>query len=188
MIFKPKTCKWCAEKFMPVKPLQSVCCIDCAIKLQRKNAELRREKEARKETAAAKEKIMTHKDWLNLLQIVFNTFIRERDKGKPCISCGTKKDIQYQAGHYYSVGGNPSVRFNEDNVHSQCSTCNNHLHGNLIAYTERLPLRIGAERFEALKQARNTELKLSIPEIKLLITKYRIKTKLLKTLANETTF
>ena len=44
----------------------------------------------------------------------FHKYIRRRDQDKPCISCG--KYTLLQAGHFYSAGGNPVVRFNEDNV------------------------------------------------------------------------
>jgi hypothetical protein len=69
-----------------------------------------------------------------------------------CISCGQIKDEQYMhAGHYYSVGQYPGLRFDEDNCHGQCNHCNIFLHGNLIEYTYNLPLKIGTERFEKLR-------------------------------------
>lgn len=176
MKIKQKKCRVCKEPFTPQRPLQVVCHFGCAIILAKETEA----KKDRKETAVAKEKALTHKDWLNLLQIVFNAFIRQRDELLPCITCGTTKPIQYHAGHFYSVGGNPGLRFNEDNCHKQCSACNCHKHGNLIIYSEQLPLRIGQQRFDALKVAKNTESKLSIPEIKEKITHYRSLTKTLK--------
>jgi hypothetical protein len=47
----------------------------------------------------------------------------------------------------------------------------------LIAYSEQLPLRIGIERFEALKSRRGQVVHYSIPEIKELIENYKLKTK-----------
>jgi hypothetical protein len=47
------------------------------------------------------------------LQKIFNEFIRLRDKGKPCISCGQPKDY-LQAGHFYSVRMYDGLRFNEN--------------------------------------------------------------------------
>jgi Bacteriophage Lambda NinG protein len=79
---------------------------------------------------------------------VFNAFIRNRDKDKPCISCGAYK-VQ-QAGHFYSAGHHNHIRFDEDNVHGQCIRCNNYLSGNLINYRAALENRIGKERLEAL--------------------------------------
>ena len=42
-------------------------------------------------------------------QVVFNAFIRERDKDLPCISCGRKLGLQ--AGHYYPTQGYDGLRF-----------------------------------------------------------------------------
>src|SRR5690606_10781771 len=115
-----------------------------------------------------------------LLQKVFNTYIRQRDKGQLCISCGCKVENGH-ASHMFSVGGNPNVRFNEDNSHLSCVECNLHKHGNLVEYALRLPERIGKERFEKLvNDSRQTVLKLSIPEIQEKITYYKNQIKLLK--------
>lgn len=79
----------------------------------------------------------------------FHKFIRKRDQGKPCISCGAYTTLQ--AGHFFSAGNNPSVRFNEDNVHGQCKKCNYFLSGNLLPYRQNLIEKIGLERFKKLE-------------------------------------
>lgn len=81
----------------------------------------------------------------------FHKFIRERDKNLKCISCGTGK--VENAGHYYSAGHYPSLRFNEDNVSGQCISCNKWKHGNLIEYRKKLVLKIGIERLNKLDMA-----------------------------------
>ena len=50
------------------------------------------------------------------LKLVFNKYIRLRDRNKGCISCGGP--VQ-QAGHYYSTSQcpQPQMVFNEQNVH-----------------------------------------------------------------------
>jgi hypothetical protein len=78
----------------------------------------------------------------------FHKFIRTRDKDQPCISCG--KYTTLQAGHFYSAGYHPSVKFNEDNVHGQCKRCNYFLSGNLLPYKENLLKKIGQERFDKI--------------------------------------
>ena len=80
----------------------------------------------------------------------FHKYIRNRDRGKPCISCGRYTTLQ--AGHYYSAGQHPSVRFHPDNVHGQCLQCNYFKHGNLINYSHNIIDRIGKERFNNLRQ------------------------------------
>jgi hypothetical protein len=131
-----------------------------------------------KEKKVLKEKLMTKSDYLNICQKVFNTYIRTRDKGKPCVSCDKfLKENDVNASHYFSVGSSPNLRFNEDNCHSSCIKCNKELHGNTIEYTLRLPNRIGIERYNQLLNDRNKPALLTIEDIKELIAIYRVKTK-----------
>lgn len=133
-----------------------------------------------KEKKERKEALMSHSEWLKLLQSVFNTYIRERDKGLECVSCGCKVDNGH-ASHFFSVGSHPNLRFDEDNVHLSCIECNLHLHGNLIEYGLRLPKRIGQKRYDALlNRSKKTTLKLSIPEVKNKIQEYKKEIKELK--------
>lgn len=78
----------------------------------------------------------------------FNLFIRTRDQGKPCISCGNWSTLQ--AGHYYPAGHSSILRFNEDNVHGQCCSCNLHKSGDLSNYRLNLERKIGKERLADL--------------------------------------
>ncbi len=78
----------------------------------------------------------------------FNAYIRKRDEGAACISCGSNN--ANQAGHFMSSGHYPELRFNPDNVHLQCSHCNLYLHGNLLEYRKGLIQKIGKERVEKL--------------------------------------
>lgn len=54
-----------------------------------------------------------------------------------CISCGTTNpNIQYAAGHFRTTKAAGNLRFNEDNVHTQCNyRCNSVLAGNIAANT-----------------------------------------------------
>lgn len=78
----------------------------------------------------------------------FNKFIRLRDHGKPCISCGSYTELQ--AGHFYSGGHYSCLRFNENNVHGQCKRCNYFLSGNLNEYRKNLVKKIGKEGIDEL--------------------------------------
>ena len=171
-----RRCKVCEVSFPvnPFKPFLPGCSIDCNMKYGRLLAEKKKAKESRDTIKVMKEKLMTHKDYLKLLQVVFNTYIRLRDKDRECVSCGCDmKGRKGDASHFYSVGGNANLRFNEDNTHLSCVPCNQFKHGNLLEYAERLPKRIGQERFERLKLDRNTPTKLSIPEIQERIKHYK---------------
>lgn len=83
------------------------------------------------------------------LQVLFNRFIRTRDEGKPCISCGRHETLQ--AGHFYSVRMYDGLRFNEDNVAGECCKCNGFDDMHLLSYAANLIDRIGPQRFEDLK-------------------------------------
>ena len=78
----------------------------------------------------------------------FNSFIRKRDEAQRCISC----DSPYftDAGHFYSGGKYPDLKFNENNVHGQCKTCNYNLDANINEYRLRLENKIGSEKLEEL--------------------------------------
>ncbi len=173
---KPRRCKICNEVFTPNRPLIPVCSPKCAIEYSNK---LKANK-AKKEKSILKEKLKTHKDYLSELQKIFNTYIRERDLFLGCISCGAEFKIKYDAGHYFSVGAYPNLRFNTDNVHGQCVACNQHRHGNINEYSIKLPQRIGEDRFNKLLDQRKNETKLSIPEIEVLKIKYRELTKIIQ--------
>lgn len=75
-------------------------------------------------------------------------YIRNRDAGNPCISCG--KYTTLQAGHFYSGGHYSALRFDEDNIHGQCLRCNYYLSGNLNNYRINLEKKIGAEKLAKL--------------------------------------
>lgn len=133
-------------------------------------------KDERRSLNIVKQSLKSHSDWLKDLQVVFNKFIRQRDNGLPCISCGGlggKRDC----GHMFSIGGNPELRFDEVNSNSQCVRCNQHNHGAIADYMINLPKKVGQKEFEALLERRGKPLKLTIPEIKEKIKYYKQKTK-----------
>ena len=184
-------CKHCKDKFTAKYFLQKFClnkdeCIKAFVEETKKQKEVKEKKEWAKEKKERKEAALTYSEWLNLFQTVFNTYIRLRDSKDGCISCGTTKNVQYAAGHFFTVGGFPNVRFDEDNVHKQCNRyCNMENSGNIHNYRPRLIEKIGQQRFDELEfRARNKPLKLSIPEIKEKITEYKQKIKQLKDAIN----
>lgn len=176
-LVKPKKCAVCGDDFLPSKTTQKVCGLNCAISLGKSNVTKQNQKAWNKEKKIRKERLKTHKDYLNDLQKIFNTYIRKRDKGKPCVSCGCKVEGNGHASHFFSVGSHPNLRFNEDNVHVSCVECNLHKHGNLAEYSIRLPKRIGPDAFNSLLTRKNIPNKLNIAELKLLIQDYKIKLK-----------
>jgi len=145
-----KKCTYCKEEFKPKfnnhfnrKFCYSDKCIGLAAKDVLKTSKEVKRKEWNKTKKIKKEALKTKKDYAKELEVIFNRFIRLRDKDEPCISCGKKLGSKYDAGHYRSKGGNPELRFEENNVHAQCVYCNQHLHGNLINYRLGLIERYG---------------------------------------------
>lgn len=180
MKVKLRKCKFCEVPFTPkYSTVQATCSPRCAIEyskmvqIAKDNREWQREKKVRKEA------LLSHSEWLNLFQKVFNTYIRTRDKNSNCISCETPlSNRKFDAGHYRSVGSNPQLRFHEENVWGQCVPCNRDKHGNLIEYRKGLIKKIGVEKVEYLENL-NQPAKLSIPEIKDKIKEYKEKIKFL---------
>ena len=169
---KQKKCKICKAYFTPQRPLQLVCQWKCAIDFA-KDTKI---KTVKKEVKEAKLKLKSRSDWLKDTQVVFNKYIRLRDRDDGCISCGSKSAYAYHAGHYKSIGSAGHLRFNELNCHRQCSACNTHLSGNLIRYRLGLIRKIGIHAVETLESDNNT-VKWSVEEIKLLKAQFSAKIK-----------
>lgn len=173
---KDKKCKVCKENFKPLRSLQMVCSPSCGYEYTKQQ----KIKQAQKDKKKWHDDNMTVQDLMKLAQKVFNTYIRERDKGKPCISCGNPEPKKVNAGHYYSSGGHKSVTFHEDNVHLQCEYCNTYLHGNLLNYQTGLTERIGAEKVFKLNDLAHQTRKYTRGELRELMKEYKLKIKNLR--------
>ena len=173
-----KKCKGCGLGFEPSRPMQSVCSPVCALEHTRNKSKASKEKKQRAKTRTARELLKTRSDFLKEAQTEFNKFIRLRDEGLPCISCDKPDNGQHQrhASHYRSSGNNPVLRFDEDNCHSSCSTCNSHLSGNLIEYRIRLIKKRGQSVVDRL-EGPQPPAKWTIEGIKAIKAKYRQLTK-----------
>lgn len=179
---KAKRCRECGKSFQPISSMSKACSVPCAIALTERDKakKLAKAKTAeRKSIREALEKAKTHGAHLKELQAAFNQWIRLRDAGQPCISCGRHHPGQLHAGHYRSVGSEPALRFEPDNVHLQCAPCNTHLSGNLISYRVNLIKKIGAERVEWLEGPHSPK-KLTIAEIQEMKAFYRAEVRRMK--------
>lgn len=178
---KTKTCKTCKLKFKTFNSFQKVCSSTCAIKLVQHKKEKEAKDRSREINKKKRELKQNNKSFLiKKAQEIVNKYIRLRDLSKPCISCGYKGDSrQWHAGHYRPAGRNSALRFNENNIHKQCSICNNHLSGNLVLYRSSLIKKIGLNKVLEIERNNNPK-SWSIDELKELIETYRIKTKEIK--------
>lgn len=169
MANKKKRCKCCGDYGEAVEGVQTPKgwfidyshAIKHSIELSRKRTERLRAKAVRAQAVDAKNAAKRDRErrmevkplsyWMKRAQAAFNAWVRARDAGKPCISCGKYHQGQNHAGHYRPAGSNPELRFEPDNCHLQCSPCNSHLSGNLTAYRPALIAKIGLERVEWLE-------------------------------------
>lgn len=161
---KKRQCKseGCRRRFLAEKEHVWWCSPECGAKLALAKLAKARAKKAgkeRKETRAKKESMKGRRDLTAEVQKAFNAYVRERDHGKPCISCGRseetirKQDVggTWDCGHYRSVGACPELRFESLNAHRQCKKCNSRKSGNVVEYRIRLIKRIGQESVDWLE-------------------------------------
>lgn len=146
---KPKACKACGTEFTPFVSTAVACSTKCALDHAegKRIAKEKREKakslrEFNRETKRRKEKIKPRGEWQKEAQREFNKFIRWRDFGQPCISCGkSHEEVEqdqgwktggaWDCGHFLGVGAFPELRFNEMNAHRQCKGCNSGSHNHV---------------------------------------------------------
>ena len=187
MIKPPKSkkqpiCKWCKNAFTRSSSLQKVCTWTCGLKLA-ESERVKKEQKAFKAETAVMKKAIKDKDrayWIKKSQTAFNAYIRARDAGLPCISCGVPDGQgKRNACHYRPAGVNTALRFNEDNVFGGCERCNTYQSGNLVNYRIGLIKRIGIEKVEWLES--NHEIKKwSVSELKAIEAQYKAKLKALR--------
>lgn len=165
--------KACRQWFHPVRDGQVVCSFECASAIgkeqtakareaaKQKAAQRQRteEKAGRQRRKAKRESFKTKAQWDKEAQSAFNRYIRIRDEGKECVSCGNPligksnylTGSAIDASHYRSRGAASHLKFNVFNVHSACTRCNRQLSGNAVEYRIRLVDRIGLKRVERLE-------------------------------------
>lgn len=148
---KTRKCKACRAPFVLANSWQTHCRAEaCAVSAAEANAAKRAKAEAREHRKKlAESKPLQH--WLNVTEAVVNHLVQVRDRGLPCISCGTTKTVAWQAGHYLSVGARPELRFVLSQINLQCLRCNVHLSGNQAKYRIGLVEKIGLAEVERLE-------------------------------------
>ena len=166
-----KRCPYCkeynkSEEGVEIKG-RLYCSIEHAISYGKKNApkaKAKQEKTVRVDLRKRKQALKTNSELIREAQSAVNGYIRARDHGKPCISCGNLPEQKYggsmDAGHYRSRGAAPNLRFNLLNIHSQCVKCNRFNSGNVVDYRINLIKRIGLENVESL-ECNNVQVKFS---------------------------
>jgi hypothetical protein len=166
-------CKNCKEKFEPIRFNMKYCLNDECVRVW---VESEKAKQWKVKKQKMQQELETVQDYIKMTQIIFNKYIRLRDKGQVCISC-QKPALKENAGHFWSAGGHSNVRFNEDNVHLQCEYCNTYLSGNLIMYNNNLLYKLGSDRFIKLHEQAHITKKWTKDELMEIIKEYKLKIK-----------
>jgi len=177
-VYRSKPCKACNKTFTPDRPLQSVCSWQCGIERAKQQHAAKIERDAKREKTKAIKKLNheTKKYWIKEAERICNEYIRKRDEGQPCISCGSTTAKIYHAGHYKAAGNNSAIRFHELNIHRQCYSCNVPKSGNLTEYRINLIKKVGIETVEWLEMQKQIK-DWSIDELKGICEYYKQKIK-----------
>lgn len=117
----------------------------------KKDVEKSNKKKEKQKFKKIKESLKTLSDYKKEARLVFQKWIRERDKNKPCISCSSNTSNLWDGGHYLKAELYSGLIFNEDNVHKQCRKCNRFLGGNELNYRKGLIERYGVKFVEDLE-------------------------------------
>lgn len=149
----------CGQEFTPTRAMQCACSIPCSIAMVAKaNAKkaARAALDDRKATRAALDAIKTRPQLEKEVEQEMNRYVRLRDFGRGCISCGRPFSPgaiggSCDAGHYRSKGSAKHLRFDPRNLHGQCKHCNDYLGGNPTGYRVGLIAKIGIKDVEALE-------------------------------------
>jgi hypothetical protein len=155
-----------------------------SVKLQKKKQQ---QKQWQKEKKEIKEKLMTKSDFEKLLQKEINTIVRLIDKDFKCISSGKPLNDKFDAGHFYSVGSNATLRFNLLNIYAQSVYANQYLSGDQINFINGIEENYGSGLKDYVLRLKSEYpiLKLTTDELKEKITIARSIVKHLK-LENKT--
>lgn len=165
---KTKNCKVCSKEFNQYNSLQVCCSVDCAITLGKKNIKTKELKDWKRQKKQIKENLKTKSDYENDLQKEVNTLVRLIDKNSVCHSTLKPLNNKFDAGHIFSVGSNPTLRFNLFNIYSQSVYANQYLSGDQINFINGLSELYGEEHKEYVLslKSRYKVLKLSVEELR----------------------
>lgn len=187
---KPKRCQECGQPFERRQLGQKVCSTACALLWASKHPEViekvanaserLRKQRMRKEKREGLERLMTRSDHIKRTQKAVNLYVRTRDAGKPCFTCGApdKAGVKRDAGHWLSCGAHPAKRFDTRQIRAQCVWCNQHRSGAPLLFKEALIKELGAEIVADIEKP-VPPAKWTIEELKSIETEHKAMTKAL---------
>lgn len=161
MAVAKRKCRFCKEFFpreeMTIINTGAFCSMDHAIAYAKEKSPQVRKKQAReRKREYRKNDLRIRKE---AAKRACHEFIRYRDKGRKCISCGKGWDGLFDAGHFLESGNNPHIRYDESNINGQCRKCNRFKGGNSAGYERSLRARIGDSEVDRLLASKGGTLK-----------------------------
>lgn len=160
----------CLQKWLSDSPEGIAEVSKLAIKTKAATKKVQRAKDREQRKALRKKS-----EWEEDLQKIINAIVRAIDAGVPCISSYRPMTTNINAGHFWSVGSNPAVRFNLLNIYAQSVEQNQHKGGNPLGFIDGLTAVYGIDHYERVHglKAAYPLLKLSIPELQEAIDRAR---------------
>ena len=187
---KRRSCKVCKKSFKPKTLYEWWCCDKHKDELIPKLAAEARQKRLQKAEQRKKDEVQQERRslkvrklavqprsyWIKQAQQAVNSYVRERDRDLPCVSCGTMTAAQFDAGHYRTTAAAPQLRFDPRQIWKQCSVCNQHKSGNIPPYRIELIKRIGLAEVENI-EGNHDRHRWTIEECKAIKAEYQAKLK-----------
>lgn len=154
LFFKPDTLmdyprqEWCSSDCREAIALQHYAKLQGnRLKARSKAEKAQKKVNARKKREFRESDVKTRKA---AAKSACHKYIRERDKGLPCICCNEPLGETFHAGHWQESGNNSQIRYDETNIHGQRIYCNTYKGGDSGDYEKNLRDRIGDEAVELL--------------------------------------
>jgi len=177
-----RKCRHCKAYGKPsdmlLVPAGAFCNFDCVMAYNRERVPKVRAKADKEKHSKLKRKFYDNDTKTRKAAAIreFNAYIRERDSGRPCISCWKPIPADdYCAGHYIPAGSNSRLRFDECNVNGQHNTdCNKYRSGDQVRYRIGLIAKYGIAEVERLESTNGT-IKRRPQDYKAIEIKYREK-------------
>lgn len=168
----PAFIKWCSDECRLALALASLTKIrqESERKLKLQEREVKKKHAKRKREFYANDKGTRRRAAVEQ----FHRFIRNRDHGRDCISCGKPFGSSvFDSGHYIPAGSCAALRFDEHNVNLQCHyNCNIQQSGNRTEYRKGLIKKYG-EAVVARLEGPQPTVKMRAEDYKAIEDKYK---------------
>lgn len=165
---KRYSCKYCHEKYemkigdynMRKGKVTDKCCmsVDCLTRAAMRVVDEKRKADKRawkKKKEKMKEELgIRKKGHRDDLQKAINDIVKLIDKGKNCIARPFERSGRLDAGHIYSVGAYPSLRYHMWNIHGQSVKSNRDMGGESLMMLDGVERRYGMNRRREVEDLR----------------------------------